>query len=83
LGRSATAKKSVLFKMYSGEQAWKAIRERLRRTYCLSRVYHIRKIRDRKQRTDIANHSFLNRTIKNWNQTLEEALGTFPFKLNF
>jgi len=43
----------------------------------LSRVYHVRKISDRKQRTDIEKYSFVNRTIKNWNQLHAEALGTF------
>ena len=43
----------LLFKAYSGERAWKAIRDRLRRPYYLSRVDHVRKIRNKKQRTDI------------------------------
>jgi len=38
----------ALFKAYSGEWAWKAIRDRLQRPYYLSRVDHIRKIRDGK-----------------------------------
>jgi hypothetical protein len=38
------------------------------------------KIKDRKQRTDIAKFSFVNGTIKNWNQLPAEALGTFPCK---
>jgi predicted methyltransferase len=46
--------------------------------YCLSRVDHVPKIRDRKQRTDIGNYSFVNRTIKNWNQLPAEVSGTFP-----
>jgi hypothetical protein len=29
---------------------------------------------------DIGKYSFVNRTIKNWNQPPAEALGTFPFK---
>ena len=29
---------------------------------------------------DIRKYSFLNRTIKNWNQLTAEALGTFPCK---
>ena len=45
-----------------------------------SRVDHIRKIRDRKQRTDIGKYSFVNRTIKNWNQLPAEALGIFLCK---
>jgi len=44
----------------------------------LNRVAHIQKIRDRKQRMDIGKYSFVNRTIKNWNQLPAEALGTFP-----
>ena len=46
----------------------------------MSRVDHVRKIRDRKQRTDIGKSSFVNVTIKNWNQLPAEALGTFPCK---
>jgi len=69
-----------LFKAYPGKGAWKAIRDRLRRPYYLSRVDHVWKIRDRKQRTDIGKYSFVNMTIKNWNQLPAEALGTFPSK---
>ena len=58
----------ALFKVCSGEQVWKAIRDRLQRPYYLSRVDHVRKIRDRKQRTDVGKYSFVNRTIKNWNR---------------
>jgi hypothetical protein len=54
--------------------------DRFRRNYCLSRIDHVRKIRYRKQRTDIGKHSFAKRTIKNWNQPPAEALGTFPYK---
>jgi hypothetical protein len=72
------ARLCALFKEYSGERSWKAIGDRLRRAYCLSRVDHVRKSRDRKQRTDIGKYSFVNRTFKNWNQLPAEALGTFP-----
>jgi hypothetical protein len=41
--------------------------------YYLSRVDHIRKIRDRKQKTDIGKYSFVNTTIINWNQLRAEA----------
>ena len=67
----------ALFKAYTGEWAWKAIRDRLRRPIW---VDHVRKIRDRKQGIDIGEYSFVNRTIKNWNQLPAEALGTFPCK---
>jgi hypothetical protein len=46
----------------------------------VSRADHVRKIRDRKQRTDIEKYSFVNRTIKNWKQQPAEAFGTFPCK---
>jgi len=68
------------FKAYSGERSWKAISDRLRRPYYLNRVEHIRKVRDRKQRRDIGTYSFVNRTIKNWNQLPAEALGPLPCK---
>jgi len=78
--RRTIARLCALFKAYSGERAWKAIRDRLWSPCYLSRVDHVRKIRDRKQRTDIVKYSFVNRTIKNWNQLPAEALGTFPCK---
>jgi hypothetical protein len=37
-------------------------------------VYHNRKIRTRKQGTDVGKNSFVNRTIQNWNQ-LPAGLG--------
>ena len=40
------------------------------------------KIRDRKQRTDMAKYSFVNRTVENWNQLFAEALGTLSRKAN-
>ena len=46
----------------------------------MSRVDHVQKIRDRKQRMDIGNYSFVNRTIKNWNQLPATVLETFPRK---
>jgi len=70
----------ALFKAYTGERAWRAIRNRLRRPYYLSRVDHVRKITDRKQKTEIGKYSIVNRTIKNWNQLPAEVLGTFLCK---
>ena len=46
----------------------------------LSRVDHYRKIRAKKQRTDIGKYSFLNRTITELNKLPTEALGTSPCK---
>ena len=76
----------ALFKAYSGEQAWKAIGDRLKRPYYLSRVNHKWKIRNRRQRTDIRKYSFVNRTIwlwnRFWNWLPAEILGTLPCKPN-
>jgi len=35
-----------------------------------------------KQRTDVGKYSFINRTIKSWNQLPEKLLASFPCKLN-
>jgi len=53
----------ALFKAYSGEHTWKPIGDRLEQLHYLSRVDHERKIRGRRQRTDIGKYSFVNRTI--------------------
>jgi hypothetical protein len=41
---------------------------------------HARKIRSRKQKTDIGKYSFVNRTIQLWNQLPADALWTLPCK---
>jgi hypothetical protein len=48
----------------------------------LSRVDHDRKIRCRKQKTDIGKYSFVNRTILLWNQLPADASGTLSCKLS-
>ena len=78
--RRTIARLCALFKTCSVERAWTAVLDRLRRAYCLSRVDHVRKIKNRKQRTDIGKYSFVNKTIKNCNQLPTEALWTFPRK---
>jgi hypothetical protein len=70
----------ALFKAYSGEKAWKAIGDRLQRPHYLSRVDHDRKIRSRRQRTDIGKYSFVNRTIQHWNQLPADVLKSLPCK---
>jgi hypothetical protein len=47
---------SALFKAYSGERAWKPIGDRIQRPHFLSSVDHERKIRSRRQRTDIGKY---------------------------
>ena len=71
----------ALFKAYSGEPAWNPIGDRLQRPHYLNRVDHERKIRIRRQRTDIRKYSFVNRTIQHWNQLPAEVLGILPCKL--
>jgi len=63
-------------------RAWKAIGDRLQHHNYLNRAYHERKIRNRRQRTDVGIYSFLNRTIRLWNRLLAEILGTIPYKPN-
>ena len=58
----------ALFKAYSGERAWEVIGDKLQRPHYQSRVDHERKIRGRRQRTDIGKYSFVNRTIQDWKQ---------------
>jgi len=70
----------ALIKAYSGECAWKAIGDGLQWPHYLSRVDHEWKIRSRRQRTDVGNYSFVNRTIQHLNQLPAEVLGTLPCK---
>jgi len=65
------------------ERFCKAIRDRLRRLYSLSSVFHVREIKVRKQRTDIGKYSFVNRTIENWKQLPAEVLGLSFVNLKF
>jgi len=76
--RRKLSRTCALFKAYSGERARKAIGDRLQRPHYLSRVAHERKIRSRRQSTDIGKYSFLNRTVQQWNQLPAEVLGTLP-----
>jgi hypothetical protein len=69
-----------IFKAYTAERVWKDIGDSFRRPCYLIRVENIWKIMNLKQRTDIGKYSFVNRTIKNWNQLPTEELGTFPCK---
>jgi len=71
----------ALFKAYSGERAWRAIGDKLQRPHHLRRVDRERKIRSRRQRTDIGKYTFVNRIIQDWNQLPAEVLGTLPSKL--
>ena len=63
------------------ETGLKSDREQTSKT-TLSRDYHNQKIRTRKQRTDVGKCSFINRTIKRWNQLSASLLMSLPRKLN-
>jgi len=56
----------ILFKAYTGEQAWKSIGDRLKGSNNPSKDDHECNIWARIQRTDISKYSFVNRTIKMW-----------------
>jgi hypothetical protein len=70
----------ALFKAYMRESAWEAIGDRLQRPCYLSRVDHDRKIRSRKQRSNIGKYSIANRTIQLWNQLPADALWNLSYK---
>ena len=72
----------ALLKAYTGGWAWKAIGDRLLKPCYMSRDDHNRKIRNRKQRTDVGKYSFVNRTIKSRNQLPAGLLASFRSKLN-
>jgi hypothetical protein len=69
----------ALLKTVTVEEAWKSIGDRLQGLH-LKRKNLRRKIRARKQRTEIGKYSFLNRTIKLWNQLPAEVLVIFLWK---
>jgi len=72
----------ALFKAHTRGRVWKAIRDRCLKPCYLIRDNHNQKIRTRKQRTDVSKYSFINRTIKSWNQLSAGLLASFPCKLN-
>ena len=70
-----------LFKAYTVGRAWKSVGDRLLKPCYLSTDDHNRKIRTRKQRTDVGKYSFVNRTIQSWNQLPAGLLASFPCKI--
>jgi hypothetical protein len=74
------ARTCALFKAYTGERAWKTIGDRLQRPCYLGRGDHDKKIRSRKQRTDIGKYSFVNRTTPLWNNLPANVFGTAAVK---
>ena len=80
--RRLIARICAVFKADTGKVAWRAIDDRLLKRCYLSGDDHNRKIRTRKQRTDVGKYSFANRTIKSWNQLTAGLLASFHCKLN-
>jgi hypothetical protein len=78
--RRLIARIRALFQAYAGGRAWKAIGDGLLKPRYLGRDDHNRKIRTRKQRKDVGKYSFVNRTIKSWNQ-LPAGLQTYEHSL--
>jgi hypothetical protein len=66
----------AFYKAYTGERVWKVIGDRLQAPRYLSRNNYYWKIRARKQRSDNGKCCFLNRSITEWNQLPEAAIGT-------
>jgi len=80
--RRLIARIFALFKAHPGGRAWKAIGVRLLKPCYMSMEDHNRKIRTKKERTDVGKYSFINRTIKSWNQLPAGLVDSFPCKLN-
>ena len=79
--RRMIARICALFKAYTGRWAWKAIDDILLKPCYLSSEDHTQKIRTRKERTYVGKHSFVNISIKSWNQLLAGLLATFPCQI--
>ena len=80
--RWKTARMCAPYKAYTGDRAWKAIKDRLQAPNYLSRVDHYWEIKVRKQRTDIGKYSFVHRSINDWNKLPQGAIGTSNGKTN-
>jgi hypothetical protein len=78
--RRLTARICAVFMAYTGGRVWIAIGDRLLKSCYLSRDDHNRKVRIRKQRTAVGRYSFVNRTIRSWNQLPAGLLASFSCK---
>jgi len=80
--RRLIARLCALFKAYIERRVWKAIGDRLLKPCYLSRDDHNRRIRSRKQKTDVGKYSFVNMTIKSWNRLLAGLLASFHVNIH-
>jgi hypothetical protein len=63
---------------YTGRWTWKTIGDSLLKLCYLSRDDHDRKIRSRKQNTDVGKYPFANRTTEDWNLLPAGTLASYP-----
>ncbi|KAJ4441903.1 hypothetical protein ANN_11763 [Periplaneta americana] len=73
---------TALFKAQMGHKAWNDIDARLATPSYLGRTDHIRKFKCRKQRTDVAKFSFVNRSIVDWNSLPAAIFQDGPLEIN-
>lgn len=71
--RRKKARLCCLFKAYSKSPAWAEITKRLGSPSRVGRNDHTCKIKSRGQRSDVGKYSYVNRTIKNWNEILQQS----------
>jgi hypothetical protein len=64
------------------ETGLESTRGQTSKTTLLSRVDHNQKIRTSKQRTDVGKYSFVNRTVRSWNQLPAVLLASLPCSLS-
>jgi hypothetical protein len=79
--RSLIARICALYKAYTGRRAWKAIRDSLLKPCYLCKDDKNGKLGLGKKKS-VGKYSFVNRTIKSWNQLPAGLLASFPCKLN-
>ncbi len=76
--RRKKARLCCLFKAYSKSPAWAEITKRLGSPSRVGRNDHTCKIKSRGQRSDVGKYSYVNRTIKNWNEIPAAVVEPFP-----
>jgi hypothetical protein len=71
----------TLFKICKGRTGLESNKDILLKLCYMSREDHNWKIRTRKQTADVGKYSFVNQTIRSWNQLLAGLLVSFSHKL--
>jgi hypothetical protein len=76
--RRKTARLTAIYKILSGEEAWKSLEERLGRATFQGRGSHPFKISQIGYNTNIGKGSFLGATTKEWNELDMAVLNPWP-----